>query len=140
MIITFLVHSKEAEAEPHQLENEETLAHSSLVKPNSDKKTNQSTTDSATATLTSSVHTKRMTAQTAGFKAEDSKIMNDETLTARNSGSMSAEKRFQKGASGTGFNVSPDIFVSLKKGLISDFYKIGKTVGEGNNSFTIYES
>lgn len=28
-------------------------------------------------------------------------------------------------------NVSPDIFVSLKKGIISDYYKIGKTLGEG---------
>ncbi len=28
-------------------------------------------------------------------------------------------------------NVSPDIFVSLKKGLINDYYKIGKTLGEG---------
>ena len=29
-------------------------------------------------------------------------------------------------------NVSPDIFVSLKKGIISDYYKVGKTLGEGN--------
>lgn len=29
-------------------------------------------------------------------------------------------------------SVSPDIFVSLKKGIISDYYKIGKTLGEGN--------
>jgi len=28
-------------------------------------------------------------------------------------------------------NVSPDIFVSLKKGIISDYYKVGKTLGEG---------
>ena len=32
-------------------------------------------------------------------------------------------------------NVSPDIFVSLKKGLISDYYKIGKTLGEGIKLF-----
>jgi len=27
--------------------------------------------------------------------------------------------------------VSPDIFVSLKKGIISNYYKVGKTLGEG---------
>lgn len=31
--------------------------------------------------------------------------------------------------------VAPDIFVSLKKGVISDFYKIGKTLGEGKPLF-----
>jgi len=36
-----------------------------------------------------------------------------------------------KGAKEKKMNVSPDIFVSLKKGLISDYYKIGKTLGEG---------
>lgn len=36
-----------------------------------------------------------------------------------------------------GISVSPDIFVSLKKGLISDYYKIGKTLGEGNDSLLI---
>jgi len=36
-----------------------------------------------------------------------------------------------KGSLDFSLNVSPDIFVSLKKGLISDFYKIGKTLGEG---------
>jgi len=28
-------------------------------------------------------------------------------------------------------NVSPDIFVSLKKGLIGTYYKVGKVLGEG---------
>jgi len=29
-------------------------------------------------------------------------------------------------------NVAHNIFVSLKKGLITDYYKVGKTLGEGN--------
>ena len=32
----------------------------------------------------------------------------------------------------TNLNISPDIFVSLKTGHINDYYKIGKTIGEGN--------
>jgi hypothetical protein len=31
--------------------------------------------------------------------------------------------------------IGPDIFVSLKEGGVGKYYKIGKTLGEGNASF-----
>jgi calcium-dependent protein kinase len=54
---------------------------------------------------------------------------NSQTMEAQKNNTVTTP--INKGSIEFSLNVSPDIFVSLKKGLISDFYKIGKTLGEG---------
>jgi len=83
-----------------------------------------------------SSHTKKNTS----LIKSDTKKMEEIFRNGRTDGTIASHSDLKKndttpnnrGAStDLALNVSPDIFVSLKKGLISDFYKIGKTLGEG---------
>jgi len=83
-----------------------------------------------------SSHTKKNTS----LIKSDTKKMEEIFRNGRTDGTIASHSELKKndttpnnrGAStDLALNVSPDIFVSLKKGLISDFYKIGKTLGEG---------
>lgn len=51
--------------------------------------------------------------------------------STNNIGEPNKKKKYEKSKTFTNVKVAPDIFVSLKQGTLSEYYKIGDILGEG---------